>query len=382
MRTKKPRLVHQNLHKYRNLRRKQNAFQRFNSMVLDFFGGFFYFIANLFKKKNSASNVIYFKRRKSRIPAMFLGTVFIAGILGLIFFLTWFFTNENAYAVYLGEKQIGIINKNENVTGEELQKTVVQKLVAQLGTNIELKEKIKIESVRADGKDIATNDHVIGKIAAEATYKIEAAVITIDGLEMVIVNSATVADEIFKDLQERFIPEGTKLISAKFVQNVKYVLKYVETDQVIKQEVAYAKLSAEKEQERKYIVKEKDILSKIASENDLTLEQIYAVNPDLNPKSIIRPGQEIILMLPEPLISVLTVDEITIPDVAPKPITKRNIPNKPASYIKVIQYGKEGQRNVTLHVERLNGIETGNREEISEEIIVPPVEEIIEVGQA
>ncbi len=375
MNQKKPRLTSQHTQRLRMPRRKQNAFQRFNSNVVDFFSG---------SRRRRSPNVIEFKRRRrSALSGILIGlSLFL--VVGLVSFLFWFFTHENAYAVYLNDNLMGNIVKNEKISDDEILKTVNQKLVAQLGTNVQINEAVNLKSVRADGKEIVSEDHVIGKIASSVTYKIEAAVITVDGAEMVTVSSPAVADEIFRELKARFIPPDSNMIEAetKFLQEVVYKLKYVNTDEVIKQDLALTKLSTEKETPQKYTVKEGDTLNKIAINHNLTLEQVLAANEGMTPNTKIKINQEIDLLLPEPLISVRTVEETVLPDVAPKPITRRNIPNKPSTYKKVIQYGKDGQRNVTVQIERINGVETGNRKEISEEIIVPPVEEIIEVGQA
>ncbi len=379
MNQKKPRIgTTQHTQRLRMPRRKQNAFQRFNSNVVEFFAGM-----SSGSKRRRRHNVIEFKRRRSVRTGILSGIALFLAV-GLVSFLIWFFTHENAYAVYLNDNLMGNIVKNEKINDDEILKTVNQKLVAQLGTNVQINESVSLKSVRADGKDIVSEDHVIGKIASSVTYKIEAAVITVDGVETVTVSSPAVADEIFHELKARFIPADSNMIESetKFLQEVVYKLKYVNTDEVIKKDVALAGLSAEKDKQQTYVVKEGDTLNKIAANHNLTLEQVLASNEGMTPTTKIKINQEINILLPEPLISVRTVEETVVPDVAPKPITRRNIPNKPSNYKKVIQYGKDGQRNVTVQIERINGVETGNRKEISEEILVPPVEEIIEVGQA
>ncbi len=87
---------------------------------------------------------------------------------------------------------------------------------------------------------------------------------------------------------------------------------YVDADQISSLEDAIAEVTKKEEKDTIYEVVAGDSLSVIAAKNDTTIENIIAMNHEIipNAQAMIRPGDEIKVMVPKPELSVVRTEEI------------------------------------------------------------------------
>ncbi len=309
---------------------------------------------------------------------MLAGGAFVLLIM-LIIFIIWSLTSKNAYEVFVNDVPVGIIAMNKKITGEELYNTAVTKLAAQEGTRVSVNEKVSIKPVHAAKRNITTTDYIVSEISKNFTYKIEAATITLDGIEMAVLKNSSEANEVLQRIIEPYINSETPPIEQGFVENVSVGVRFAEKDQVMKPEQAYIIMTENKETVSTYVIKSGDSLSKICSVNGISLQSLLDQNPDINVNSILKIGQELKMITFTPLLSVKTVDEVKLTEVAQKPVETKNNPDRPKTYKNVIKQGRDGQKEVTYHIIRVNGFET-EKIPVEEIITVAPEPEIIEVG--
>ena len=93
----------------------------------------------------------------------------------------------------------------------------------------------------------------------------------------------------------------------------------------------------------------------------------------------IKVGDNLNLVVTVPFLSVKTVEQMTYTEKQEKQVEYRTNESKDSSYKKVVQQGKDGQKEVTVEVIRINGFEEGQKV-VSETVTVEPVTEIIEIG--
>lgn len=97
-----------------------------------------------------------------------------------------------------------------------------------------------------------------------------------------------------------------------FAENVEVVRAYVDADQITSLEDAIAEVTKKEEKDTVYEVEAGDSLSVIAEKNGTTMENIIAMNRETIPNSnaLIRPGDMIKVMVPQPELSVVRTEEI------------------------------------------------------------------------
>ena len=128
------------------------------------------------------------------------------------------------------------------------------------------------------------------------------------------------AERFFDELFEEIEPDqGTVdfsqmeygTVSVDFGDTVEIVDAYLMENEITPLETAISEVTADQQKEQIYEVKAGDTLSQIAEDNGLTIANLVAINPTLdNENSIIRTGDELIITVPEPELSVVHTEQI------------------------------------------------------------------------
>ncbi|MBO5149915.1 MAG: LysM peptidoglycan-binding domain-containing protein, partial [Anaerotignum sp.] len=176
------------------------------------------------------------------------------------------------------------------------------------------------------------------------TYKVDAAVITVDGGKAAILANKEAADAVLEQLKTELLPEGGIPEDAKidWVEKVEIVNEFVESTQILEQEDAIAVLKSTTETTQSYTVQSGDALYLIANEFKTTVEKLLELNPGADLNKSIRVGQVINVPVQKPKISVKTIETQILTAVEPKTYETQYDDTKPSSYQKVIQQGKAG----------------------------------------
>ena len=307
--------------------------------------------------------------------------LYLIGIL-VVLFIIFLFVRKNGSAVYINEEQVGIL-KGTDVTAEYLTTTLEGQLESIVGSKVQINEEIKVEGIHIGSrneKDVCTMEHLLPKMRNMVTYKVDAAVITVDGGRAVILANQEQANAVLAQLQTDLLPAEGVAADAEigWVENVQIVNEFVESTEILEQEDALAVLKATTEVTQSYTVRSGDALYLIAQEYKTTVEKLIELNPGTD-LSTIRVGQVINVPVQKPKISVKTVETQVLTAVEPKTYQTQYDDTKPSSYQKVIQQGKAGQKKSTIQITRVNG-DVIEEKEVSKEIIVEAVPEIIVKG--
>lgn len=317
------------------------------------------------------------KARRATVVAV-TAIMLMAVLTGTAYGTFWAFTNKNANIVYLNNKQIGILKKMD-LTAPELSQTIMAKLKADLNVNIQTSDTITFEPVHAAKKNLVTIEYITSEIIRNLDYAIEACAIYVNGVEMSIVKDESTASDIFTDIKNQYIQEGLVIARSEFVDDVQTEIMFVKPDRIISPATAFEILTAKTETGKTYEVKSGDMLWSIADAHGMTRAEILKVNPGVTAETILKIGQTLNITVSKPLVSVKTAETIKYREVVKKETEKKQNPNEPKTYSKVIQQGSDGEREVTAERIRINGFEEDNII-IGSEITITPVKEIIEVG--
>lgn len=314
-----------------------------------------------------------------RLNRNFLYLIGIVVILCILFL----FVRKNGSAVFIGEEQVGIL-ESKKVTAEELKTTLEGQLEGTVGSKVQINEQINVEGVHIGSKnkkDVCTMEHLLPKMRNMVTYKVEAAIITVDGGKAAILANQKTAEAVLKQVQTDLMPEEGVAEDAEigWQEKVEIVSEFVESTEILKEEDAVAVLESATEATQSYTVKSGDALYLIASAFKTTVEKLIELNAGADLSSGIRVGQVINVPMQKPKISVKTVETQVLTAVEPKTYETQYDDTKPSSYQKVIQQGKAGQKKSTIQITRVNG-DVIEEKEVSKEVIQEAVPEIILKG--
>ena len=306
----------------------------------------------------------------------------IIAILAIVLILLFVF-RQNGKEVFIGETSMGIV-EDKSVTADSLLQTLTAQLQQEVGANVKINETIEVKPLhisKARQKDVCQMDYLMPLLRQKVTYQVEAAAITVDGKEAVIVANQQEADAVFTTLQEPYKQQDeTRNIQYRFQEDVQVVLKYVDPSQIAAKENAVQTLQSGTRVPKEYTVQSGDALYKIAAKFDMTQEELKQMNADLIPQNgTVNVGWVLNVMAEVPMVSVKTTETVVLTEVEKYNVVYQQDSSKNKGYQKVTQQGKDGQKEVTKEIVRING-ELTSEEVVSEKITVEPIDEIVVQG--
>ena len=306
----------------------------------------------------------------------------IIAILAIVLILLFVF-RQNGKEVFIGETSMGLV-EDKSVTADSLLQTLTAQLQQEVGANVKINETIEVKPLhisKARQKDVCQMDYLMPLLRQKVTYQVEAAAITVDGKETVIVANQQEADAVFTALQEPYKQQDeTRNIQYSFQEDVQVVLKYVDPSQIAAKENAVQTLQSGTRVPKEYTVQSGDALYKIAAKFDMTQEELKQMNADLIPQNgTVNVGWVLNVMAEVPMVSVKTTETVVLTEVEKYNVVYQQDSSKNKGYEKVTQQGKDGQKEVTKEIVRING-ELTSEEVVSEKITVEPIDEIVVQG--
>ncbi|WP_202081546.1 M23 family metallopeptidase [Caldalkalibacillus salinus] len=170
-----------------------------------------------------------------------------------------------------------------------------------------------------------------------------------------------------------------KMIEAQIKQDIQLETTTVHPSQVISEDELETRVKGARSEEKIYHVQKGDVLGSIASKHDLSLQELLDLNPDLNEDTVLQIDQDIVVVGEEPVLTVETTERLKKEKVIEYETVTEQTSDLYRGERKTKQEGKNGKRLVLFELTKVNG-ETIRTEEIEEEILEEPVEEIILVG--
>ena len=306
----------------------------------------------------------------------------IIAILAIVLILLFVF-RQNGKEVFIGETSMGIV-EDKSVTADSLLQTLTAQLQQEVGANVKINETIEVKPLhisKARQKDVCQMDYLMPLLRQKVTYQVEPAAITVEGKKAVIVATQQEADAVFTTLQEPYKQQDeTRNIQYRFQEDVQVVLKYVDPSQIAAKENAVQTLQSGTRVPKEYTVQSGDALYKIAAKFDMTQEELKQMNADLIPQNgTVNVGWVLNVMAEVPMVSVKTTETVVLTEVEKYNVVYQQDSSKNKGYQKVTQQGKDGQKEVTKEIVRING-ELTSEEVVSEKITVEPIDEIVVQG--
>lgn len=360
-------------------------------------------------------------------------------VLGIATVYPWFEfdkeSTEKYYVVQLNGKEMGTVENEEDADKAILEAR--KRLESENSENIyadyevEVIEKSSL-SAKIDGLDVVTDNMYANLSETVVDTKVLAYTISIDGNVITLASSADVEkllnaakdkfdtdndfsavltvdsdsrnntisyemvtaqtdvhslDRVFaseegidaSQIQESYFQIPDHIMSIKYAEDIIISKAYVSASQIENVDDAIAEVTKEKEECEIYTVESGDSFYGIANKFELTMDELLAMNVDYDINSVIRPGDTLIVTVPQSDLSVIVTEQQTYEEEYDLPINYVYNDSKYTTYSKTLEEGVSGVRKVVACVTYKNGVETG-REIIIEEVLSEPKAATVEVG--
>lgn len=266
----------------------------------------------------------------------------------------------------------------EKLVGSTLEETDLEQVIYDL-----MQEKVKtakqkhyLVKVNEFVVNLATMDDVKGLLrAALAEYDPDG----MFDVEIIPDNSRELNAFMAAVVPKGEIPEGDGLKDLDFFEKVEIAEAYIDADELTGLDEAIEAVTKEKEKNQTYEVQAGDTLSVIANSRGYYVDEVLALNPGLTRDATLHIGDEIIISVPEPELSVSSTVQTTYEEDY---FAETQYIDNDGWYTTeqvVRQEPVAGHHEVTMLTTSKNHAETG-QEMINEVVMTEPVAEVIEKG--
>lgn len=166
-----------------------------------------------------------------------------------------------------------------------------------------------------------------------------------------------------------------------FNEKVEVVKTYVDADEISTLEEAIAEVTKEQEKSKIYVVESGDTVGEVAQKNNLSVDQLLAMNSDVltSESSMLHVGDELKVTSPEPELSILKTEEIYYEEYYDAPIQYVDNNEWYTTEQKTLQQPVEGFRKVIADVTYKNNSKLSTNI-VYENVVAEAVPKIVERG--
>ncbi len=274
-------------------------------------------------------------------------------------------TMNRSYVVKINELMINLSSEDEVI---ELLQAVIDKYDSEGRYTVEL----RLDPSR-ELPVLTTN--VISR--EEAEEQVEEVISLNAGIDAEI---AEVFETVEPDLEKGFEDYELGLISLDFGDTIEVVEAYLSDEELCGIEEAIELVTKDQEKSEVYEVKSGDTLSEIALETNIPLDRLIEMNETLEDEnSMIRAGDELVITVPEPELTVKRQEEMYYEEDYEEDIIYIDNDDWYTTERKTIQEPSAGHRKVVAIVSFENDKQVA-KEIIKEEITYQAVPKIVERG--
>lgn len=164
-----------------------------------------------------------------------------------------------------------------------------------------------------------------------------------------------------------------------FGEKVEIAEAYVSKDLITPAEEAAEQITKDSQKNEIYEVQSGDTLSTIANGHGLYVKDVLALNEGLDEGTTLQIGDEIIITVPQPELTVVTVEQSTYEESYYAQTEYIDVEEWYTTHTEVVQEEAAGYHEVTAMITKKNGMEQ-SREIVDEVVLQEPTPKIIKRG--
>lgn len=306
------------------------------------------------------------------------------------------------YYVYLNDKFIGTVADKAEVENLVNEKTeAIQKEYKDLDVDLGLDVSFVPEQVFDSAASTNTSE-VLSELKSQMAVQAEASALVIDGVPVAYLKDEKAAEDVLTKLMLEHvsdeelaevknkkkspnlpIPEvkenETRILDVRFTKNVSSSDEKIDPKKILTVDEAVKLLKKGTLEEKKYLVKEGDVLGGIANSHNLKLAQLLSLNKGLKEDTVLKPGQKLNVTVLKPFVEVVVERQAYVKeDVAFKREVVADSSKFKGDIVKK-QTGKNGVKGVIYVISEQNG-KIVTKKAIQSEVLQEPVKEIVIKG--
>ncbi len=320
---------------------------------------------------------VYFKKSAGWcMPVLFFlfsGAILWGGLQ------TYLLQKDNLFMVELNGLEIGLIASEEVL--DEILTTLEKEAADYYGCLVKLEETVTLREVFLPLEEEET-EKVYNQLRNMLSYKVAARMVTVNGKDVLPLSSEEDVDLLYEIVASAFIPqkENVLLENVQMAEKISTRDYYCYPEEISDIETLAAVLLRGTDRREIYLVSRGDSLWKIARDYSLSVDELKEANPQLQGENL-QIGDEINLIVPEPMVNVITVERLTIEEKLPFETNYISDSSLWKMQTEIVEAGKLGIKEVIYQITRENGIES-SREIIQERLVAEPEPQIVARGTA
>jgi murein DD-endopeptidase MepM/ murein hydrolase activator NlpD len=295
---------------------------------------------------------------------------------GMYFFLL---QKGDLYMVEINGLKIGLL-ADEDVLGEILC-TLEKEAADYYGRPVKVEEKVTARKVFLPLEE-EEPEKVYAQLRNMLSYKVAAKMVIVNGKEVLPLTSEDDVDLLYEMVASAFIPQKENVL----LKNIETAEKITTRDyfcypeEICDPETLAAVLLRGTDRKETYLVSRGDSLWKIARDYSLSVDRLKEANPQLNGEKL-QIGDEINLIVPEPMVNVFTVERSIVEEKIPFETKYCYDSSLWKMQSKVVEEGKLGLKEIEYQITRENGKEI-SREIVGQRIVTEPEPQLVAKGTA
>ncbi len=315
-------------------------------------------------------------KRGKAVVSLILCIVILTSLVSF----TMFSENEStAYNMYVNNIDVGIVKYAAK--GLALYDNAMNQISKQYPKDVSIQSEVHFkESI--GGSALTSESQIADAIGKAITIQSPAIDISVDGNSICYVRTLEEAEQLTDIIKKPYMDEITssdsQLLNIDFSENVQFDSVQVDFKNIISADEALVLLQQANEDIVEHIASDDDTLWDLAQENSMKVEEIQALNPDLDPGKI-KEGDIIVLSGEKKLLNIVTEETLSYESKIPYETEKKNDNTLLRGNTKTVQKGEDGKKQVELVIVRQNGKEI-SREIIKETVLEEPVKKIVAIG--
>lgn len=330
-------------------------------------------------KRNSTLNII----QKTAIIVLFTSSLTMS---------TGFADDNNSsklqkvFHIYASNQYVGLVSDEKAI--KELFNEKLARASAKYD-NLSLSTGADISIVSEKVFDKQTNDtKILDKLDSLLTIEAEAFALSVNNEIAVYVSDLATYDEVVKNLKLQSVSEKelaeldarkhssqslpelknneTRIVEVKLSESISGVTQQTKPENIMTAVEAIKYLQKGTLEEKVYTVQSGDVFSRIAANYDLTSAKLTELNKEVDEKSVLQIGQELLVTDYKPLVNVEVVREKKVTEEVQFENQEQKSDEMFKGDSKIIQEGSNGIKEMTYLIREQNGtrIDSSMKQEV------------------
>lgn len=304
------------------------------------------------------------------------------GLMGLVIIIAAIGINQSItyYKVIYGGTEVALVKDKKSVM--RIVDMVYDKLGTIHGTDIVIDDNsIEFKKTRKLGAKVTSENEILEYFSYINNIELKCYSIYVNDERVAILPTKKKAEELIEDIKNQFLnlkDENIKYEKVYFLESIEIKEEIATLANIDDHKTALDYILRGTDEEKIHEIKKGENYWTIAEKYNVAASDLEIANPMIDPNKL-QIGQEISLIVPKPLVTVVTKEKQTTLENIPFEYDYQNTAALYKGEQEVKLKGTKGQREVWTEVEKHNGIEV-SRVELDSKVLSEAKTQVVLVG--